>query len=307
MSSRPPQAVPSGWPEPLAGPPAVLRSILVALDARTDVTPALDLGLSWARGTGARIVGLGVLDSKSHRETAGVHDAEVESSRARPARASAEQLKLDAILLELRSRCEASGVPCGLLEEEGNSSKDLRIETQRHDLLMLVPEAGRSTGLASLFGGGGRSRGSLAERVIPVCSRPVVVVPDGKVAPEGPILCAVDGCEPSARALSNLLSLGLLGGRPVHVLAISKDREAPIRRAERAADFLRLHDVAVTPAWLTTRQNPGDVILEVADDLDASMIVLGAYGRSTGDGEPELGSVAHAILTRGKRPSFFCS
>lgn len=284
----------------------MIRSILIALDARTDASPALELGMTWALATGARIVGLGVLSHRSGRHSSR-EELDEDDDAPRSEKPSAEQLKLDQALLALRDRCQQVGVSCGVLEEEGSSSKDLRIETQRHDVLMLVPEAGRSTGLATFFGGGGRSRGSLAERVIPICSRPVVVVPDAPVDPNGPILCAVDGCEPSARALAALLSLDLIQGRTVHVLTISRDQKAAPRRAQRAADYLRLHDQVVEPSWITTKQAPGDVIEAVANDLNASLIVMGAYGRSTAEGEPELGSTAHAILSRGKRPMLFCS
>lgn len=126
------------------------------------------------------------------------------------------------------------------------------------------------------------------------------------------ILVGLDEHESALRALRRGLELGASLGADVHVLhavhlpapALSLVAEAPIdlqrfmREAaapvwELAAPIIADATVAVTE--VTKRGYPPDELLDYAEDVEASMIVLGSRGRSE-LAAFFLGSTGHRVL-----------
>jgi nucleotide-binding universal stress UspA family protein len=120
------------------------------------------------------------------------------------------------------------------------------------------------------------------------------------------ILLAVDESEHARKAVPAAIELARAGGGTVHVLHV---REVVLARATVGGDTpeeaerlvagvveeLKQAGVAAEGSVRSAAAGPARAILEQADDLDASMIVLGSRGLGALGGLL-LGSVAHKIL-----------
>jgi nucleotide-binding universal stress UspA family protein len=120
------------------------------------------------------------------------------------------------------------------------------------------------------------------------------------------ILLAVDESEHARKAVPAAIELARAGGGTVHVLHV---REVVFARATVGGDTpeeaerlvagvveeLKQAGVAAEGSVRSAAAGPARAILEQADDLDASMIVLGSRGLGALGGLL-LGSVAHKIL-----------
>lgn len=89
----------------------------------------------------------------------------------------------------------------------------------------------------------------------------------------------------------------------MHVLSVGTDRVEAARTAERAIDYLRHHTIVAKAHTMATCQSPAQAILEYADQLDAGLIVLGAYGQPVLK-EFFIGSVTGPLLKESQLPLF---
>lgn len=147
------------------------------------------------------------------------------------------------------------------------------------------------------------------------------------MASDGPVLLAYDGSDAAKAAIAE--AGRLLGGRTAIVVSVwqSASAAAPAsviaipagvarqayeeldREAERQAGALADEGAALArEAGLDASARPtvGDVnawstILEVADDEDASTVVVGSRGRS-GVRSALLGSVSHGVVNHARQP-----
>ena len=71
----------------------------------------------------------------------------------------------------------------------------------------------------------------------------------------------------------------------------------------RGSNFLALHGVASTSHCLTSQQESATVLLECAEQLNAGLLVLGAYGRQSVM-EFFFGSVTKDVLKQTRIPLF---
>src|SRR3712207_1809796 len=116
----------------------MLRSILVGLDGSAYSAAAVELGIGWARRSGAVLVGLGIIDAPTICKPQPV-----------PLGASAYKVHHDATLLadaghkvkqflaRCAQRCAEAGVTCQLLQDTGVPAEHILLEAQHYDLIML--------------------------------------------------------------------------------------------------------------------------------------------------------------------------
>ena len=141
----------------------------------------------------------------------------------------------------------------------------------------------------------------------------------------GPILlCA--GTDPAAAARLAQTAAGLLTDRPAFVVATWRpppiaglqsvldalyDSNEDVRAAgchaasqtaRAACDVLEAHGIHVTSQVLAEEQSAWQDILELADRVDAGVIVAGTSERSTSDHPGRLGRQARALAHRAHRP-----
>lgn len=190
--------------------------------------------------------------------------------------------RADAVLGEFASRARETSVPFSGTTIQGAPLPAIISAATSCDLIVVGKTSLRSVS------------GEMAS--IPLCIelllrtsvRPTLVVPDLKVVGEpeaelAPIVVAFDGSVVSSRALHLFALLGLGRHRQVHVL--TQDDESTARAeatAEAGCALLRAHGLKrVRPIALGNRDagTPSETILGVVKSVDASMVVMGAYGQ----------------------------
>ncbi len=132
--------------------------------------------------------------------------------------------------------------------------------------------------------------------VVMALGRPVLMVPyAGTFADAGKrVLAAWSGTRESARALADALPF-LTGADEVTVLTINPERDAGPMEADMKR-WLAAHGVKARTRVARSRElEVGDMLLSVAADLSADLIVMGAYGRSRLR-ELILGGATHSIF-----------
>jgi nucleotide-binding universal stress UspA family protein len=169
--------------------------------------------------------------------------------------------------------------------------------------------------------------GSTSLRVLQAAQVPVLVVPDrpaGRAPADGVhlhhILVGLDRSEASLAALELAADLaGTLGGS-LSALEIfeyvppfplgpstavtSEGEEHAIERTMTLleAEVRGIRERGVGVQVIVRSGDPAPTLLEVADDLDADLVVVGTRGRG-GPGELLLGSVARTVADRARRPT----
>jgi nucleotide-binding universal stress UspA family protein len=251
----------------------LLRSILVALDATPASTAAQKLAIEIARRCGCTITGLTVLDRPHITAPTAVGIGGMAYKEHR------DQVKLEeakAFLTRLeqgfQKSCEAIGARWQVIEVEGDPHKLIERESARHDLLVI----GKDT---DFHLDEEPSVADVVQHLLRENSRPIIVCPD-RAPTDGPVLVAYDGSVRASRAIHMLALLGLAQGRPIHVVSIARDRSRAEEQARLAADLLIKHGYDVAVHGVGSDAEPADIILAQCQALEATLIVMGAYGQS---------------------------
>jgi nucleotide-binding universal stress UspA family protein len=281
----------------------MLRSILVGLDGSDYSRSAIDVGIYLARKTGALLVGLGVVDEPTIREAeprligGGVPYAEPVLYRERLADARRE---VEQFLAQFTLRCAEVGIACKVLEDVGMPHEQIELQAQRYDLILL----GQQTRFHFETQEG---YDNTVRRVLKNSPRPVIAVPARlDIKPEEPghtVLVAYDGSLQAARALHAYQTSGLAGVLATIVVTVNPEQLEASRTAERAIDYLRLHDIKAEARPITTHDAPARALLAAAHEYHSALIVMGAYGQPILR-EFFLGSVTRSLLAESPVPLF---
>jgi nucleotide-binding universal stress UspA family protein len=274
----------------------VIRSILVGLDGSPEAEAAVELSLRWAGVTGARVVGLGVVDEPAIRRG----DPVVPIAGHYPQHGDervlvAERDRVERLLAALSRRCAAHGVPCDVLEERGSPPERIVLAAQAHDLVVLP----RSGHFRFQMDGG---RDDTVERVLRESARPVVTVPAG---PQrwGPVVVAHDGGTHAARALHAFQSAALEPSVEVVVVSVHESEAEAARSVDRAVEYLASHDVSARVAVIASTAPADESIARVVREVDARLLVAGIR-TSYPLVERLFGSVTRALLRTTDVPMF---
>lgn len=126
---------------------------------------------------------------------------------------------------------------------------------------------------------------------------PIMIYPEGKKSfdPLGPAVVGWNGSFEAANALRAALPL-LKKASTVHVVAIDEDKELDFPSLD-ASEYLSRHDVK-TEVHSESRGSlkVAEKLVSVAEALDASTLVMGAYGHSRAR-EYWFGGVTRSLLT----------
>ena len=139
--------------------------------------------------------------------------------------------------------------------------------------------------------------GSLTERVALAAGRPVLAVPfAGRFPTVGErALIAWNGSREAARAVADALPL-LHRAKAVTVLTID-DRGEAAEGQDDVLAWLGAHGIAAKPEHAVAQDiSVGDLLLARLSDLDADLLVMGAYGHSRWR-ELVLGGATRSILS----------
>jgi nucleotide-binding universal stress UspA family protein len=277
----------------------MLRSILIGIDDSASGIAAQELALCWAKRLGAQLTGLAIADDPGIRLCTVVMNRRVYdlpaagTLTAEPRHKAREGLR--AAKNQFAERCREAGVELELVDELGLPSVQILLEAQQHDAIVL----GSESRLDQERNG---ERGQLLCQVLHDSPRPVIAVPPASGGGDS-ILVAYDGSLQASRALLAFQASGLVQGKPVHVVAVDSGRHDAAHRAMRAVTFLSRHEVEATPYVVEAPAAPADAILEKVQELDAGLLVMGAYGQPVLR-EFCLGSVTRTVLKESPVPIF---
>jgi nucleotide-binding universal stress UspA family protein len=241
-------------------------------------------------------VGVGVIDEPTIRGT------EPESAVSGHYRTAYDTMmddarrRVEARLEQFALQASQHQVAHKLLEDIGLPYEEILREAERFDLVML--------GQQTYFHFETKSGpDDTLDRVLRRATRPVVAVP-AEAADGSGVLIGYDGSDEAARAVQAFLASGLHALGDVTVVTIDPDSSlAAAKTADRAIEFLRLHDVQARSKPIVSSLPPGKVILQTAHKDNAELIVMGAKGKSP-IWEFFFGSATQRALRESKIPLF---
>lgn len=272
----------------------MLKTILTTIVGAGVDHPATQFALEQAQQTAALLVGLGIID-----------EAEVHPREPVPMGGGAAKVALDAHRLALAQRaaeqslsafalrCAQAQVACKLLEHVGMPAALIAEESQRYDLIVLP----RTTG-------GGERHGFSTDlwQLLHATPRPVVTV--GPMTGAGQsVVVAYDGSVQAARALQLYVESGLMADRQCHVASLAPNKLNAACTGQRAMDFLGHHQRPAQLHALEQHGNAGHALVQLALQLNAALLVMGACGQPTLR-EFFLGSVTKTALAECPIPLF---
>lgn len=118
------------------------------------------------------------------------------------------------------------------------------------------------------------------------CARPVLLSPAGRAAPSSPpgqrALLGWDGSLQATRAISAAIPLLRRGGLAT-LAVINPGQDDQAHGALPGADmacYLARHGIAVEVVQRSAASDPGSALLVLVAELDADLLVIGAYGHS---------------------------
>jgi len=265
------------------------RNILVVIENAAVVPQRIALAAALATRFGARLAGFfasGYPIMASYGDVSGwsqLVDAYMEAQRREAAAAGAafrEALNRDKLQGEWIFR-------------EADETGSAIAEAALYDLVVIGqpnPDAGLSGAI-----------GLRPEEIVLSCGRPVLVVPYAGTFPDigRRVLVAWNGSRESTRALHDAMSL-MADAEAVTVIEIDPPAPgvaAPAASAAQVAAALVRRGIAAKPETETTSGDISveDLLLSRANDLDADLLVMGAYGHSRMR-EFVLGGVSRSIF-----------
>ena len=200
------------------------------------------------------------------------------------------------------ARCRAGGIEPGATEpapgscarwheEVALAADRIALHGRLADLVVIAPPAA----------GGGDEPDIAIEAVLFETARPLLLAGTGPFkALGGTALVAWNGTRESVRAVSDALPLL---GRAGKVMAIGVD-EGGARRppADALCAYLARHGITAEPVALAGGGEPvARLLLAKADEIDADLLVMGAYGHSRLR-ELVLGGVTRQVLAEARLP-----
>jgi nucleotide-binding universal stress UspA family protein len=285
-----------------------LDPILVGVDFSEPCEDALAAAASVARHVGGRVVlvhavplpDMPIVQAQLLAPAEGVADPSVLDSARRA-------------LDELRERIAGQGVEVSAVCVESSPADAIVEAADEHDAGLVVVGSHGRTGLRRI------ALGSVAEKVVRQCERPVLVARPRSGGDEGfrRVVVATDFSEHAERAVTFALALAAPGGEVVALhcwyLAEMAGRYAPtmtepgavgdsLRDAilgaakERGAELLARHRGAAVPLrFATVEAPPAQGIQDWLDRNPADLCVVGSHGRR-GLRRLLLGSVAEKTV-----------
>jgi nucleotide-binding universal stress UspA family protein len=273
-----------------------VRTILVGLDGSTEGEAAVDLSLRWARETGARLVGLGIVDEPTIRRPEPVPLGAGHFKRERDERLLEDaRRRVEAFLGGFAGQCTEQGVSFEVLEKVGLPHEQIAVTGQCHDLVVLARQSHFHFETE-------RGADDTVKKVLRHTARPVVIVPP-RPGGSGPVVVAYDGGVHAARALQAFQALGIESAAEVLVVSVHDDASEAAERAERAVAFLVSHGMPALRATVVTSTPAAPPILRVAQDVDARLLVAGMRDRRRLT-QLFTGSTTQALLQGAQVPLF---
>lgn len=249
-----------------------IRDLAVHVDYRERCRKGLEVAVGLAERCQAHLTGLYVDSVPMAPEMMAMSTAPVlleTIAEEQQERASAARGIFDSVT-------RRSGLNTGFRRSEGPMFAALNQLARYSDLLVLTQEGD---------GTSGPTLGGFADYAVMDCGRPVLIVPfvGAELPVDGTVLVAWSGTRESARAANDALPLLALAQQVQVVVIEPEDTELSDASTPGAGlcEHLARHDIKAEAKVIAGSDvDAGDLLLSHAADVDANLIVMGAYGHS---------------------------
>ena len=252
----------------------MIKKILVGLEGSVGTERATELALSIAHANQASLVGLAIIDEPNIKAGAamGIGGSSYKHERD------------EALLLEARQqarefehrflqKARAAGVPARAVEVTGKPAETILGELDNHDLGLI----GRYANFRFVTEAVDLRTWDV---VVHQASKPLIVVPENDLREGRAVVLAYDGSAASKRALRLYVRTGLASARDVHVVTVNDSGAVAWELATEAAQEFGALGVAAEVHNVVSVRPIAEALLEVAGQIDAGLIVMGAFAHS---------------------------
>jgi nucleotide-binding universal stress UspA family protein len=266
----------------------MLKDILVCLEGSRSSETATRISIDIARLNGVGLCGLAIIDEPDIRAgtAVGIGGSSFKHERDEVLMADAKKHADDWIALFER-RCREAGVPARSLEVVGRPVDSILDEMNSHDLTVIGKDANFrfETEVDDA-----QTRDAILHRA----NRPVLLVPELDQPVLGAtVLVAYDGSRASKRAIDSFIGSGLGASRHIHVGTVDDNGAAAWDLANRAVEMFVAAGLSAISHNIVSVLSNTDALLELANKLNAGLMVMGAYAHS------RLVGLFHGSATRG--------
>ena len=274
----------------------MLKSILVVLDGSKTAEAAKKYAISLAKGSKTCLTGVGVIDTPW-----------ITAAQPEPLGGAAYKIHRDEVVIQqthtriqemlnaFQSMCKDNKIACNSSELEGFPATEIERLSQEHDLIVI----GKTTDFHFDLD---TESDITVKHIIRDNPRPMIVVTSPDFNGEQ-VLIAYDGSLQAARALHMYLLLGLAKDKKVHVISIARQKAEANDMANSARKMCETYGVDVTSEGIVSHKPPEDIIKAKATEIDAHMIVMGAFGHH-GLREIFFGSCTEHMMKQSSVPLF---
>jgi nucleotide-binding universal stress UspA family protein len=275
----------------------MIKSILACTDGSDHGQAACEYAITLAARMKARLMAIHVLDSRMLEgplmaDISGWLGAQPFSAQMAQFRTLMEE-KGNSVIEAFNDLCEKHGVAAEGFVKTGLPARVILEEEARAELVVMGQRGEHAAWTGDLTG-------STIERVVRHTLKPCLITPS-PFTPIRKILAGYDGSGHASRALHEAIELALALAAPLVILVVAEQHDLNHARdlAEDAMKLARAHECAA--AQMVVEGIPDDVILAKSEELDCSLIVVGAYGHGR-IRQMILGSTTTQLIARTKIP-----
>lgn len=250
----------------------LIKSILVPTDGSDSASIGVDYAIGWAKQHGAKLHGLHVIDVKLLE---GPFLRDISASLGTAPYANYEgnmsmvlEERGKAALADFEKRCTAADVSCATELSTGVVAPTILEHSDLADLIVMGRGGEHNQWLDGLLG-------STSESVIRRSKQPVIIT--GHVTPaRSPFLAAYDGSNHAKHALQTAAEVAKEWAVSLHVLAVNGGSGK--NSLDEAREYLDQHEVESD--FVERSGNAGEEIVAYANEVEAGLLVMGAFGQS---------------------------
>ncbi len=168
----------------------------------------------------------------------------------------------------VKAICQEAGVPCETRQTTGLVARAILEASELVDLIIMGRTGEHSEWLEGIVG-------STTEAVVRRASQPVLVTASSSPGSKR-FVVAYEGSAHAKRALQVAAAVGADWQVPLHVLVVSEKGGPALLDEARA--YLEPHDLPVE--YVARTGDPSEAIVEYAEECQADLLVMGAYGHT---------------------------
>lgn len=249
----------------------MINDILVCLEGSPSTESATRTALQIAKAHGANLVGLVIVDEPQIRAGSATSIGGASFKHERDEALLAEARKHAAASLGTFDRlCRAENVVAETRQVVGKAAASILREMQAFDVSVMGRDANFHFETED-------QDPATRSYVLHRTKKPTILVPaSGRPAWKRAVI-AYDGSSAANRAIASFTDCGLARGLELHVASVDDDGATAWDMANRAVDELKRRGLVAALHNVVSVQPIPEALLETAGNLDADLMIMGAY------------------------------